>query len=199
MSRRQTRSTSGAVLPQKPVAEASLSPPATAGTRNGTSKGKKRSVIEDSVRDSEPLQRTPKRSKRADLKGSALNAGLQKGNDALSNPEDSPVGDDGQELSASVTKKSVALRTKGSDISATATREKKVIGATTNRATKSKDTKETVKEEEEEEEEEKVTVKKQKPAKGKKKKDKESKEMPLAARTTGLKMFIGAHVSAAQG
>lgn len=198
MSRRLTRSTSGIVSPQKAAAEERLSPSASAGATNGSVKRKKGSAVEDFAQDSERPQRTTKRSKRENPRVSRSNASGQNGSSALSAPGgDSPVGAHTQESSVSVTKKTVTSRTKGGDISTNATREKKVEDATSKRASKTENTEENVKEEDEKEE---VTVRKQNSTKGKKKKDKATEEMPpLAIRTTGLKMFIGAHVSAAQG
>jgi AP endonuclease-1 len=195
MSRRSTRRTSRIVPPQEAAEEESLSGPATAGARNGTLKGKKRSIAEEGVQDSESLQSTPKRSKKGASKSNTAAQGEE--GDALLAPNgDSSIDTHVQESSTSIKKEVVTSRTKGGDTSATLTQEKKVLEATRKPVSKSEDTKEKVKEEDEQK---RVAIKKQKPAKGKSAKSKESEEMPLAARTTGLKMFVGAHVSAAQG
>lgn len=191
MSRRSTRSTSG-ILPRKVVAEESLSPPATTGISNGSLKRKESPATEDFVEESRRSQRTAKRSKKIDTGLSKLGVGVQNGSGDVS------AGDShAQEPSFSATKKVVASRTKGSETPVTATRETAVVEATRKRVSKTEGTGGNIKEEDEQED---IAVKKQKPTKGKKGKDKVSEEMPpLAARTTGLKMFVGAHVSAAQG
>lgn len=55
------------------------------------------------------------------------------------------------------------------------------------------------KEVKEEEEEKEIAIKSKVKRKKKTKEEKESEAMPLAARTQGLRMFVGAHVSAAKG
>ncbi|KAK2754656.1 hypothetical protein FQN54_006789 [Arachnomyces sp. PD_36] len=196
MSRRSTRSTSG--ITASAIAEANPNPPAPAGSRDSSLKGKKRSIVEDGAQGIELPERTSKRSKKPNSRISGVDAPGQNGTRAVSIPDrGSPVDSKTQESSTAVTKKVAVSRTKKGDSSATATRERKVIETTRKRTSKLEDTEEKIKEEDEEKE---VTVTKQKPIKGKKKgKGSEEMAVPLATRTTGLKMFVGAHVSAAQG
>ena len=180
MSRRSTRSTSGIALPPNLAAkgpiDGSSNRLASTATKSGALKGKKRSAVED-IKDSEPPQRSSKRSKGAD-------SGENGSGPFPKVARDSPVSTHikKEESSVSVTKKVVTSRTKGNI-------EKKV---------KTEEVKEEVKQGQVEEVPA-IAKQKQKPTKGRKTKGKESEEMPLAIRTKGLKMFVGAHVSAAQG
>jgi hypothetical protein len=177
MSRRSTRSTSGIALPNKVAAEQSIDASSTGvATKNGTVKGKRRSAIED-IRDLEAQPRASKRSRRA--------SSGEDGSDLIPKVEEDSINTHikDEESSVSVTKKIIASRTKGT----TAVKGKRV---------KVEDIKKEVKQEQVEEA---AAATKQKTAKGKKAKGKVTDEMPLALRTKGLKMFVGAHVSAAQG
>ncbi|KAJ9315143.1 hypothetical protein DTO271D3_4596 [Paecilomyces variotii] len=177
--------------------------------RNAPKKGSKRGV-EDATEVGSPLRRS-KRSRTSlasDLPSPAPTASgneiipdedIDKVNGATPTEDDTGTVQRGKKQRKT---KTVAEVTEKAEVSTSVKSNKRARATRTKASYVDQDVDaeidEEVKEEEEEEEQE-IIVKKTVKRKRKTKEEKEAEAMPLAARTQGLRMFVGAHVSAAKG
>ncbi|KAJ9296224.1 hypothetical protein DTO271G3_5365 [Paecilomyces variotii] len=175
--------------------------------RNAPKKGSKRGV-EDATEVGSPLRRS-KRSRTSlvsDLPSPAPTASwngiipdedIDKVNGATPTEDDTGIEQRGKTRRKT---KSVAEVTEEAEVSASVKSNKRARTARTKASYVDQDVDAGIDEEvKEEEEEQEIVVKKTVKRKRKTKEEKEAEAMPLAARTQGLRMFVGAHVSAAKG